>query len=133
MKHTLYLAATAPYCYANGVYCAPAANGYTVVAPPGADSAEALPVFPPPHPPAAAASPAPEPIVYPRNGQSAVQTDNDRQDCQRWAAAQPNAGIDVQIASMLGRVPPSGAPDASMTSVVEVALGLAASLPPASG
>ena len=42
--------------------------------------------------PAAPAAPAaPEPIIYPRNGQSAQQTEADRQDCNRWASTQRNA------------------------------------------
>ena len=38
-----------------------------------------------------AAPAAPEPIIYPRNGQSAQQTEADRQDCNRWASTQRNA------------------------------------------
>src|SRR5574337_2056049 len=55
----------APYYYANGVYYAPAPGaGYTVVTPPpGADTAQPAP---PPVPPAT----LPEPIIYPRSGQS---------------------------------------------------------------
>jgi hypothetical protein len=34
---------------------------------------------------------APEPIIYPRNGQNAQQTEVDRQDCNRWASTQRNA------------------------------------------
>jgi len=75
----------APYYYANGVYYAPApGQGYTVVAPPpGADTAQPLPA---PLPPRA----MPEPIIYPRNGQSAAQTEADRKECNRWAGAQPS-------------------------------------------
>ena len=42
-----------------------------------------------PPPPAAPAQPAP--IFYPRNGQSAEQTEADRQECNRWATTQPSA------------------------------------------
>jgi len=30
-------------------------------------------------------------VIYPRNGQSPEQTEADRRDCNRWAAAQPDA------------------------------------------
>lgn len=81
-----------PYYYANGVYYAPArGQGYTVVAPPpGADTAQPAP---PPAPPAT----LPEPIIYPRSGQSAAQLEADRQDCQRWAATQPGAQTDPSV------------------------------------
>ena len=38
-----------------------------------------------------AASAAPEPIIYPRHGQSAQQIEADRQDCNRWASTQRHA------------------------------------------
>jgi hypothetical protein len=81
---TLWLAGSV-YYYANGVYYAPAGSaGYVVVAPPpGADSAQ----------PAA----APEPIFYPRNGQSPEQTEADRRECNRWATTQPNAVADASV------------------------------------
>jgi hypothetical protein len=50
--------------------------------------------------PAAAATAAPsmvEPVIYPRNGQSAAQTEADRQDCQRWATTQPRALSDGSV------------------------------------
>jgi len=79
-----------PYYYANGVYYSVYSSGpgYVVVQPPaGIDGAQvaAAPVAPPP-PPA-----KPDPIVYPRNGQSAAQTEADRQECNRWATTQPSA------------------------------------------
>jgi hypothetical protein len=82
----------APYYYANGVYYAPApGQRYVVVAPPpGADVAQ-------PTPAAAAPKPLPEPIIYPRNGQTAAQTETDRQECNRWATSQPNAMADAQV------------------------------------
>jgi hypothetical protein len=68
-------------------------GGYQVVAPPpGADSA--TPAAPPPPPPA---PPAPDPIVYPRNGQSAAQTESDRRACNRWATTQPRAVADADV------------------------------------
>lgn len=86
---TLWINA-APYYYANGVYYAPApGQGYVVVEPPpGADTAQPL---------APAPRTVPEPIVYPRAGQSPEQTEADRQDCNRWASTQPNAAQDASI------------------------------------
>jgi hypothetical protein len=80
----------APYYYADGVYYAPApGQGYQVVAPPpGADVAQPAP------PPAPA---APDPIIYPRNSQSAAQTEADRRDCNAWATTQPNAMADAKV------------------------------------
>ena len=40
---------------------------------------------------------APEPIVYPRNGQTAAQTETDRRDCERWATTQPSAMSDATV------------------------------------
>ncbi|MBS0448765.1 MAG: hypothetical protein JSR59_22815 [Proteobacteria bacterium] len=98
------------YFYANGTYYLPDGSaGYTVVAPPPGsppvaaddadgmedDSAVASPVLPAPVPPAAATPPAP--VVYPRNGQSAAQTEADRRACDQWAATQPGATADASI------------------------------------
>jgi hypothetical protein len=81
----------APYYYANGLYYAPAAGGYAVVAPPpGADTATPVPPAPPP-------KPAPDPIIYPRGGQSPEQTEADRQACNRWATTQPSAMADASV------------------------------------
>jgi hypothetical protein len=71
-----------PYYYANGVYyTASPGVGYTVVAPPP------LPE------PAASVQPTapPAPIFYPRNGQSPMQTEADRQACNQWATTQPQS------------------------------------------
>jgi hypothetical protein len=91
----------APYYYANGVYyLAAPGQGYAVVAPPaGADGAQPGPTAPfaPPAPPAPVAKPPPDPIVYPRNGQSAAQTEADRVDCNRWATTQPSAMADASV------------------------------------
>jgi hypothetical protein len=82
----------APYYYANGVYYAPAGyDGYTVVPPPP-DADDALGRTHEPAP-----KPAPDPIIYPRNGQSAQQTEADRQDCNRWATTQPSAMADASV------------------------------------
>ena len=42
-------------------------------------------------------SQAPEPIFYPRNGQSAEATEHDRRDCNRWATTQNGAMNDASI------------------------------------
>lgn len=87
---TLWIGA-APFYYANGVYYAPASGGYAVVEPPpGADTATPVPPAPPPRP-------LPEPIYYPRNGQSPAQTETDRRACNQWAAQQPGATADPSI------------------------------------
>ncbi len=79
------------YYYANGVYYAAAPGGYAVVAPPaGAETAQPTPAAPPP-------KPAPDPIIYPRQGQSAQQTEADRQECNRWATTQPSAMADASV------------------------------------
>ncbi len=39
----------------------------------------------------------PEPIVYPRNGQSPAQTEADRRACDRWAMTQPSAMADASV------------------------------------
>ena len=90
--------AGAPYYYADGAYYAPApgAAGYTVVPPPpGADLAQ--PIEQPPQALAQAPAAPPEPIFYPRNGQSAGLTEADRRDCNRWATTQPNAVADADV------------------------------------
>jgi hypothetical protein len=47
-------------------------------------------------PPEAAPGPvAPDPIFYPKNGQSAAQVESDRQACNRWATTQPTAMSDA--------------------------------------
>jgi hypothetical protein len=44
----------------------------------------------------AAPSPA-DPVFDPRSGQSAAQTEADRQDCNRWATTQPSAMADAGV------------------------------------
>jgi hypothetical protein len=39
----------------------------------------------------------PDPIFYPRNGQSPAQTEADRQACNRWAISQPSAMADASV------------------------------------
>lgn len=58
---------------------------------------------PPPAPPAAppVGMPVPsrqaEPVIYPGQGQSAEQTEADRQACNRWATTQPAAMADASV------------------------------------
>ena len=80
-----------PYYYANGVYYRPVPEGYVVAQPP--PEAATAQVMPPPAPP----PPRPEPIVYPRNGQSTEQLETDRRDCNRWATTQPSAQADTSV------------------------------------
>lgn len=40
---------------------------------------------------------APDPVIYPRQGQSAAQTEADRQDCNRWATTQPGAMAEASV------------------------------------
>jgi hypothetical protein len=81
-----------PYYYADGVYYDQApGQGYVVVAPPpGADTVQATP-------PPAPAPAAPDPIFYPRNNQSAAQTEADRRECNAWATSQPRAMADAKV------------------------------------
>lgn len=39
----------------------------------------------------------PDPVFYPRNGQTAAQVEADRQACNRWATTQPNAVADASV------------------------------------
>jgi len=89
------LAYGAPYYgYYGGYYGYPAyaapVTEYVVSEPPPGDrvtrSGQPVPSAPPP-----------DPIFYPRNGQSAAQTEVDRQDCNRWATTQSGAMSDAQI------------------------------------
>ncbi|WP_374318161.1 DUF6515 family protein [Aquabacterium sp.] len=75
-----------PYYYANGVYYNAVPQGYAVVNAPTQVPETATPVNTAP-----ASSTPPEPIIYPRNGQTATQTQADRQECNRWATGQPKA------------------------------------------
>ena len=53
-------------------------------------------VTPAPTQPAARSGPL-EPVIYPRSGQSPVQTEADRQECNRWATTQQAAMNDASI------------------------------------
>ena len=39
----------------------------------------------------------PDPIFYPRNGQSPALTETDRVECNRWATTQPSAMLDASV------------------------------------
>jgi hypothetical protein len=84
-----------------GVWLAPAWPRYVWAAPP-------VVVFAPPPvvavaedgkpPPVLSARPsAPDPILYPRNGQCPEQTESDRRECNRWATTQPTAMADSSV------------------------------------
>ena len=80
----------APYYYGpyyGGPYAGPWYPGTVLVAPPLAYSEPA------PVPPMA----APDPVIYPRSGQSPAQTESDRQACNHWAMSQPSAVADASV------------------------------------
>ena len=75
-------------------YGYPGYPGYVVVEP--------APVYVPvpvqqPSPAQPAQRLAPDPVIYPRNGQSAAQTEADRQECNRWATTLPSAMNDASV------------------------------------
>ena len=93
----LGLAAASPYYYDNGpgvVYVNP-----PVYYPPAPVYYPPAPVYvqAPPMQPAPVQSTSAEPIFYPRTGQSAAQTEADRQECNRWATTQPKAMADGSV------------------------------------
>ncbi len=47
--------------------------------------------------PVPAATRAPDPIFYPKSGQTPAQTEADRQECNRWATTQAGAMSDASI------------------------------------
>jgi hypothetical protein len=72
---------------------------YVVVnpAPPVVYASPPAVVYPAPAVAPAPAPAAPDPIFYPRNGQSPQQTEADRQACNRWATTQPAAMADGSV------------------------------------
>lgn len=59
---------------------------------------ESEPVYVTPAPPPAPPPPsAPDPVVYPRNHQTAQQAESDRRACDRWATTQPAAMADASV------------------------------------
>ncbi len=87
------------YWHSGGVWYQPWGPRWVVVAPPvgivvpiGGTRTEPEP------PPAIAQTPSrPDPVVYPRNGQDAQQTEADRQACDRWATTQPAALAEAAV------------------------------------
>ncbi len=79
--------------YYNGYYGSPWYPGYVVSEPPVVVYDNPVPTAPR----AVPAAPAPDPIIYPRSGQSPAQTEADTQACNRWATSQPNAMADASV------------------------------------
>ena len=80
-----------PYYGYGGYYDAPANVGdstYSTVDP-GTGTRAGQPVPQGTH--------APDPIYYPKNGQSAATTESDRRECNRWATTQAGAMNDASI------------------------------------
>ena len=77
-----------------GPYGRPYGPGYVIVEPAPVYRTEPQPV-PAQHEPARAA--APDPIFYPRNGQSPALTEADRVECNRWATTQQGAMTDASV------------------------------------
>jgi hypothetical protein len=69
--------------------------GYVVVDPPVVYDAPQT-VYSQPVP-ARAYSSSPQPVIYPRNGQSAAKMDSDANACSEWAGHQPNATADASV------------------------------------
>jgi hypothetical protein len=58
----------------------------------------APPVFAVPPPVVVSTVPArPDPVIYPRQGQTPAQTEADRRECERWATTQPSAMGDASV------------------------------------
>jgi hypothetical protein len=64
----------------------------TVVQQPPVVEVRPAPVALPPAPPS-----RPDPVIYPRSGQSPQQTEADRQECNRWATTQPSAMAEASV------------------------------------
>ncbi|HUN55102.1 MAG TPA: DUF6515 family protein [Smithella sp.] len=82
-----------PYYYANGIYYAPTEGGYMIVDPPQ----DAVSAAPPSQDamsnnPSSVISEPPEGklFIYPRNGQTDKQQEEDRYQCHHWAVGQTN-------------------------------------------
>ena len=81
------------YPYAYEPYGYGTSPGYVVVDSPVV-YASPQPVYSAPVP---ARGAAPQPVVYPRNGQGAAQIDADGDACSQWAGKQPNATSDRSV------------------------------------
>ncbi|KPF48661.1 hypothetical protein IP87_12180 [beta proteobacterium AAP121] len=90
------------YWHHGGRYYQPWGSRWMLVAPPVVLAAPLVVEAARPAPvPAAETLPVPaskpDPVIYPRNGQSAEQTEADRQACNRWATTQPAAMADASV------------------------------------
>lgn len=79
------------------VYYRPWGPQWVVVAPPVLLGEPVLLEPPRADPPLPATPSRPDPVIYPRNGQGAQQTEADRQDCNRWATTQPAALAEAAV------------------------------------
>ena len=77
-----------PYGYYPGYYGY--YPGYVLAAPTPIYPVAAAPAEPAPRA-------APDPVYYPRTGQSPAQTEADVRDCNRWAMTQPSAMSDASV------------------------------------
>lgn len=66
--------------------------GYVVVNPPTVVYDDPQPVYSQPVPARSS-----QPVIYPRNGQTAAQMDSDANACSEWAGRQPNATADRSV------------------------------------
>ena len=82
-----------------GPYGRPYGPGYVIVEPAPVYRTEPQPVPAQPAPARREPAPAavPDPIFYPRNGQSPALTEADRVECNRWATTQPSAMLDASV------------------------------------
>ncbi len=85
------------YSYGPPVYSGYSAPGYVVVEPPVVYREVPRTVYRDVPVREAAPVSRADPIIYPRNGQSAEQTEADRQECNRWATTQPSAMADASV------------------------------------
>ncbi len=69
--------------------------GWVFVAPPVVWSAPSVTLVEPA--PVSVGPTRPDPVIVPRDGQDARQTEADRQQCNRWAVTQPAALADAQV------------------------------------
>jgi hypothetical protein len=83
--------------YYPGYYYGPGWSTYSYDAPVGAAVYSTVDPASRSGQPVPQTSQGPEPIFYPRNGQSAEATENDHRECNRWATTQRGAMNDASI------------------------------------
>ena len=86
--------------YSGPAYAGTYYPGYVVAEPPPVvyyPAPAPAPRYVPVQPVAPAQPAAPDPVIYPRNGQSPAQTEADRQACNRWATTQQSAMLDASV------------------------------------